>query len=133
MNKLFLVLFLLISACSTMKSQECVNANWRDIGFNDAIQGRTVWLESRTQTCAKANLKPNKSAYIAGHREGSIQFCTYKNGYNYGRRNEVRTPICVSPNLSKPFYDGYKEGLSAYEDSLDRYESMFGRFGMLSY
>ena len=129
MRSIFILFCVIIAGCSTMKPQECYNANWRDIGYNDAIQGRTVWLKSRTQACAKVNLKPNRSAYIAGHQAGSKEFCTYKNGYTYGRRAEVRTPICLSPDVAKPFNDGYKDGLEAYEDARDFHENLFGTFG----
>jgi len=125
MKKLLLLFCLALSSCSNMKPQECIGANWKDIGYNDAIQGRTVWLKSRTQACSKINLKPNASAYLAGHQAGSKRFCTYNTGFAYGRRGEIRTNICKSPELAKAFNAGYKEGWSAYQDELDRLESFY--------
>lgn len=108
-----------------MKPQECINANWQNIGYNDAINGRSVWLKSRTEACAKINLKPNRKAYLTGHQAGSKKFCTYRNGYAFGRRGDERNNICLAPNLAKPFYKGQKDGLSDYEDELDRQERMY--------
>ena len=125
MRKIFLLFCLLLSACSTMKPQECYNANWRDIGYNDAIQGRTVWLKSRTQACAKVKLKPDRKAYLAGHQAGSKKFCTYKNGFLIGRRGNDKSNICITPELAKPFYGGYKDGLEVYREELYLREMMF--------
>ena len=125
MRKIFLLFGLLLSACSTMKPEECYNANWRDIGYNDAIQGRKVWLQSRTQACAKVKLKPDRKAYLAGHQVGSKQFCNYKNGFIRGRIGNDKTKICIAPNLAKPFYDGYKDGLEVYQREQDLMESMY--------
>ncbi len=124
MRKIFLLFCLLLSACSTMKPQECYNANWRDIGYNDAIQGRTVWLKSRTQACAKVKLKPDRKAYLTGHQAGSKKFCTYKNGFLTGRSGIDKTNICIAPKLAKPFYDGYKDGLEVYREELYLRERM---------
>ncbi len=125
MKKLLLLFCLLISSCSTMKPQECVGANWKEIGYKDAIQGRSVWLKSRTQACAKLNLRPDTKAYLSGYRNGEKQFCTFKNGYRYGRRGAIEPNICKSPELAKPFNKGYKEGWSEYQDELDRLEWLY--------
>ena len=127
MKKLLLLFCFLLSACSTMKPQECVNANWKEIGYNDALQGRTVWLKSRTQACAKVNLSPDRKAYLAGHKAGSKKFCTFKNGFLYGRRGNEKTNICITPSLAKPFYDGYKTGLEVYEEEQYLKEKMYER------
>ncbi len=124
MRKIFLLFCLLLSACSTMKPEECYNANWRGIGYNDAIQGRTVWLKSRTQACAKVKLKPDRKAYLAGYQAGSKKFCTYKNGFLTGRSGNDKTKICLTPNLAKPFYDGYIDGLEVYREELYLRERM---------
>jgi len=97
-----------------MKPQECVGANWHDIGYNDAIQGRTVWLQSRTQACAKIQLKPDTKSYLAGYKKGEKNFCTYKNGFDFGRYGNEKSEICLAPELAKPFYQGYKKGWDAY-------------------
>jgi len=128
MKKLLLLLCLFLASCSNMKPQECAGANWKEIGYNDAIQGRTAWLKSRSQACAKINLPMDTKAYLAGHNTGSKQFCTYKTGFAYGRRGEIRTNICKAPKLAKLFDAGYKEGWSEYQDEIDRYERFF-RFG----
>ncbi len=133
MKTLFLLFFLLLSACSTMKPQECYNANWRDIGYNDAIQGRSVWLKSRTQACAKVKLTPDRKAYLAGHQAGSQKFCTYKNGFLHGRRGNDETKICLTPKLAKPFYEGYKDGLDVYREELYIRESMHRTLRRLHY
>ena len=127
MKKLIPLFYLLLSSCSTMKPQECVGANWKDIGYNDAIQGRTVWLKSRTEACAKINLQPDTKAYLAGYRSGEKQFCTFRNGFIYGRRGAIEPNICKSTELAKPFNNGYKEGWGEYQDELDRLES-FSKF-----
>lgn len=126
MKKLLILSCLILSSCSTMKPQECVGANWKEIGYNDAIQGRSVWLKSRTQACTKINSHVDTKAYLAGYRTGEKQFCTFRNGFVYGRRGAIEPNICKSPKLAKPFNAGYKEGWSEYQDELDRFERFFG-------
>lgn len=125
MKKIFLLFCILLTSCSTLKPQECYNANWREIGFNDALEGRTVWLKSRTQACDKVNLKPDIKAYLAGHQAGSKKFCNYKNGFLRGRTGHDSTKVCHTPNLAKPFYDGYKDGIDVYQREQDLMESMY--------
>ena len=125
MKKILLLCCLLLSSCSSMKPEECRNANWRDIGYNDAMQGRTVLLKNHTQACSKINLTPNKKAYLAGHQAGSKKFCTYKNGFIFGRRGNDTSNICITPELTKPFYGGYKDGLEVYRRELYLRERMF--------
>lgn len=118
MKKILLLCCLLLSSCSNMKPEECRNANWRDIGYNDAIKGRSILLNNHTKACAKVNLTPNKKAYTTGHKLGSKKFCTYKNGFIIGRRGKDKTEICITPELAKPYYGGYKEGLAVYRQEL---------------
>ena len=125
MNKLTLLLVsCLLSACSTMSPKECQNANWRNIGYSDAMQGRHMWLQSRTEACAKVNIKLDRKAYIAGHKAGSNKFCTYENGVAFGRSGDEPRDICTTPEQSKRFYRGYEVGREIYKDLEDLREKM---------
>ena len=49
-----------------MKPQECYNVNWRGISYNDAIQGRTVWLKAALKLATKLslNLIENRTSQV---------------------------------------------------------------------
>ena len=128
MKKLLLLICFLLSACSNIKPQDCQTANWRDIGYNDATQGRADLLKNRTQACTQAKVIPNKKEYLAGYEEGAKQFCTYRNGFLFGQRGYSKEGVCLTQNLAKPFYSGYKDGLEVYrEDYLLRDRSFRDR------
>lgn len=120
----------LLVACSPMKPKDCANANWKDIGFNDAAQGRSVWLNSRSKVCARVNIKPNAKAYLEGHRLGSRLYCTIENGVEYGRTgHDLPIGVCTEPALAKQFQRGYAIGYEIFQDLEDLRERRFWLHG----
>ncbi len=121
MKKLILLLSAsLLVACSPMKPKDCVNANWKEIGFNDGAQGRSVWLDSRSKVCAAVNIKPNTKAYLEGHKLGSRLYCTIENGVAYGRTgHDLPIGVCTEPAMAKQFQRGYAIGYRVFQDLED--------------
>lgn len=111
----------LLAGCSPMKVKDCKDANWKDIGFNDGANGRSVWLKSRSEVCAKANITPNKQAYFEGYKIGSRLYCTIENGVDYGRTgHDLPIGVCTDPILAKRFQRGYVIGYRFFQDLEDQ-------------
>ena len=119
-NSIFLLLLIsatLISACSSTNRIDCQNTNWRDRGYNDAIQGRGNSLASYSNACANVGIAPNRNAYLAGHKLGSKQYCTFDNGVRFGSKGNVPNGVCTDPALRQEFYRGYRIGREVYIES----------------
>ncbi|MGV6808707.1 MAG: DUF2799 domain-containing protein [bacterium] len=111
-----LVSSVLLNACATLSSDECLNANWKNIGFADAMKGRSIQLGDHSEACAKVKVTPDKPLYMQGYNEGAKQFCTYDNGLTIGTKGDSAPATCNTPELSKRFYEGYRKGKKRYDE-----------------
>jgi len=111
-----LVSSLLLSSCATLSSDECLNANWKNIGFADAMKGYSIQLSDHSEACAKVKITPDKALYMQGYNEGAKQYCTYDNGLTVGTKGDSAPSTCNTPELSKRFYEGYQKGKKRYEE-----------------
>jgi hypothetical protein len=105
----------LLSACATMTPKECKNANWRDIGYSDALDGKSVQLSGHREACAKVKVRPNREVYMSGYRRGSREFCTYESGLQFGKRGKNASNICTSVASGRDFFRGYDKGKQIYD------------------
>lgn len=118
---LALSLLVALSGCSTLDQAGCLNADWRTLGFEDGLKGRNEsHIRHYRQDCAKHGVTPNLDSYRAGHYEGSVQFCTAKNGFLQGMENFNYQNSCPA-EFKDAFMLGYRDGQSVYQarSSLD--------------
>ena len=107
-------LLLVISGCASMTLEECLNADWRTVGFEDGAQGREAHAIGRhRKACAKAGVTPDLNAYQAGRRQGLEKFCRPPNGYQLGRQGIEYRGVCPSTSEAA-FLDAYNEGLEMH-------------------
>lgn len=115
---ILMVLCLLLvfsSGCATLGKEECLNASWRSIGYEDGAHGRAVsQIGQHRKACAKHGVQPDMAAYRTGHKEGLQEYCTPHRGYQLGSRNAVYNTVCQGP-LEADFMKGYREGKKIYK------------------
>ncbi|CAM5179958.1 DUF2799 domain-containing protein [Alishewanella longhuensis] len=106
---------LTLSGCATLDQAGCLNADWRTLGFEDGLKGRNEsHIRHYRQDCAKHGVTPDLDSYRAGHYEGSVQFCTAKNGFLQGMENLTYQNSCPA-EFTDAFMLGYRDGQSVYQ------------------
>lgn len=127
-NKLIVMILINVSVigCATLSKEECLQGDWKNIGYRDGTHGYDLTRFEQHQTaCADYHVALDRNAYQAGHDEGLVVYCTPSNGFNLGERVEDYGGICP-PYLESAFLKQYERGLqSAYrsnEQDLERQE-----------
>ena len=111
------VLTLALSAlvsCSTLNKNECLNADWSTIGYQDGFQGK---LRSRIakhrKACTEYGVKPILDQYLVGYEEGLVEYCQPARGYRRGLLGYNNKQLCNgAPH--KPYTDAYRYGYDIY-------------------
>lgn len=115
--RIFVILTLLtvlLSSCATLNKDECLTADWYQIGYEDGARGfADTRVASHREACAKHGITPDFRAYQDGHAEGLISFCTPRNGFTQGKNGYQYSGICP-PSLEEGFMDGYSAGREIY-------------------
>ena len=109
-----LAALVLLQGCATLDKDECLLADWRLIGYQDGVAGKsaTVVGEYR-EDCAKHAVVPDLDAYRAGREEGLQQYCTVDNGYRLGNTGRGFAAVCPAA-LAAGFRDAYDAGRELY-------------------
>lgn len=111
MKLLFILLMLSgLSACASLSKEECLNANWKTIGYEDGSQGKSeTTIQSHRKACAKINVSPDLNQYLSGHKEGARVYCKKSTGYQWGVSGGVYAGICPA-DLEPAFLKAYRYG-----------------------
>ena len=101
--------------CATMSESECINADWREVGRNDGLEGkRQTQLARHYDACVRYGITPDRDEYMAGREAGLTVYCTQDSGYWEGRYGGGYERVC--PASSEPaFLAGYRAGQSVYD------------------
>jgi hypothetical protein len=104
----------LLNACTTLNKDECLNANWKIIGYEDGAHGHPPdRIGEHRQACAKHNIVPDMNTYQQGHAEGMRRFCQPRNGYQQGQNGYQYNGGCPQ-DLEPAFVQGHKTGAEIY-------------------
>jgi hypothetical protein len=120
-----LAMFSLLIGCASMNESECINADWRMIGLEDGMAGRSkAQIGVHRKACAKHSITPDLDSYNSGHDEGLVQFCTEARGFTFGRAGGSYSGVCPA-HLVDDFMAGYRVGkeLHAAEHAVRRLAS----------
>lgn len=111
---LFCLSALALVNCATLSKEECINADWKSIGFEDGSRGySSARIGNHRKACAKVNVKPNFDLYQQGYAQGARQYCQPRNGFNLGLRGSSYGVNCPS-DLQESFVLAYNEGKEIY-------------------
>jgi hypothetical protein len=112
---LFTLALVCLGGCAGMDKSQCLNADWRTIGFEDGASGKAeTAISSYRQDCADHGVAPDLNAYRLGHREGAERFCTSRNGFVVGKRGSNYQNSCPA-TLETDFLAGYRDGKALYD------------------
>lgn len=107
---------LIASACSTMNKSECLNADWRTIGYGDGSRGyKASRISQHRSACAEYGVRPDLNAYNTGREQGLGQYCTPTTGYNRGLSGYRYNGVCARHN-ERDFVVALNYGLSVYKE-----------------
>lgn len=101
--------------CTGMNEQACLVSDWRTVGFEDGVAGRSVSsIGSYRQACARHGIAPNLASYRAGHAEGVEVYCRPSRGFDVGRRGGAYRGVCPA-DLEPEFVAAFESGRHLYE------------------
>jgi hypothetical protein len=110
-----MIALLLMTGCATLSKDECLNADWYMIGFEDANSGYALdRIGQHRKACASVKVVPDMTAYEEGHRKGARQYCTRERGYSEGARGNAYRGICPL-DLVDTFMQAYRDGQDRYQ------------------
>ncbi|MGB7932969.1 MAG: DUF2799 domain-containing protein [Gammaproteobacteria bacterium] len=108
-------IILSVAGCATMDKDECLIANWRLIGFQDGVQGKSAaTIGTYRKDCADYHVAPDLDAYQAGRREGLLQYCVPANGYRLGVAGRAYNAVCPA-GMERSFRAAYNTGHDIYQ------------------
>lgn len=117
MNRTIIMLLaslVMLSSCATLNKDECLTADWYQIGYEDGAMGQPESrISAHRQACSKHGVTPDLRQYQDGHQEGVISFCSPRNGFVQGQNGYEYTGICP-PALEREFLDSYQAGRELY-------------------
>ncbi len=105
---------LLLQGCATLNREECMVADWRLIGYQDGVAGKSAsTVGTYRKDCAEHAVVPDLDAYQAGRIEGLQEYCKVDNGYQLGRAGKGYATVCPA-DLEPGFRLAYNEGREIY-------------------
>lgn len=110
-----LAMAFLVTACASLSKDECLNADWHLIGFEDGSSGHALDRVGRhRKACASVNVVPDIGRYETGHEKGARQYCTRARGYAEGVKGAAYYGICPL-DLVDEFLQAYRDGQALYQ------------------
>jgi hypothetical protein len=109
------ILAVALIGCSTLSKNECLQANWYELGWKDGNLGKPRSLfQEHADACVKHNVRAEKTEYFRGRDDGLKNFCTYDNGFSKGRYGKSYNYVCP-PDLEASFLAGFSKGRKVYK------------------
>jgi len=101
---------LLAGSCATLNEDQCLTGDWKGIGYADGSNGHTpARFADHIKACAKYQVTPDQSLYLAGREKGLPVYCTLERGFDVGRQGQTYAGVCPA-SLERPFLSGYDDG-----------------------
>jgi hypothetical protein len=111
-----LLAILLAAGCSssTLSKDECRTVDWRTIGYEDGVAGRSgEQIGRHRKACAEYGITPGLDEYRAGRAEGLREFCQPSNGFRAGASGQTYYDSCPA-ELAPAFLAAYDSGRELY-------------------
>ncbi len=113
------VVALVLFGCATLDKAECINADWKTIGFEDGARGyKGSRIGRHREACAKHGVAPDLDLYESGRRQGILEWCTPRNGYRLGVRGKSYNGVCPG-TLEAEFVAAMDQGHAVYAYSFE--------------
>ena len=106
---------LVVSSCSSISEQECVQGDWYSIGVNDGKDGADIKRYQKYQKeCASHGITADFARYQQGYQQGLVFYCDFAHGEAHGRSGASYNTAC-SGRLEPQFRQGYERGNRWYQ------------------
>jgi hypothetical protein len=103
-----------LSGCATMSPEECLQANWEEVGYNDAVEGYPVSRSSEhREACASTGVQVDFELYRNGHALGLPYYCTRETGFETADHGGDFATQCRRETFPN-YLVGYSEGLDVF-------------------
>lgn len=110
-----LLLISLLHGCATLDKNECLNADWQSIGYQDGYKGyRQSRIGKHQGACAEYGVKPDLDLYLAGYKKGIYEYCEPYRGYQRGLQGYSFKDVCTA-ELRARYKFAYTEGKQIYD------------------
>lgn len=104
-----------LQGCATLDKDECLVADWRLIGYQDGVAGRSAAVLDRyREDCAEHAVVPDLERYQAGRAEGLLEYCKADNGYQLGVAGRGFPTVCPA-HLEAEFRAAWQRGREIHE------------------
>ena len=105
---------LCVGACASMSKDECRAVDWRTVGYEDGVAGRSgERIGDHRRACADYGIKPDLNAYQAGRAAGLREHCQAHNGFRTGASGSTYFGACPA-DLAPAFEKAYDAGHELY-------------------
>ena len=112
---LLLTVALMFSGCASLSKNECLQADWFQLGYRDGSMGAPRSLfQKHYDACQEHAVYADRAAYFNGREKGLTTYCTYDSGFNRGRAGNKYQHVCP-PELESDFMAGYRQGQQIYQ------------------
>lgn len=109
-----LVLLAWLQGCATMNADQCQMADWRLVGYQDGVLGRSAAAVGEyREDCASHAVVPDLDDYRAGRNEGLVEYCKAENGFRLGRSGKGWNAVCPDETVTA-FQAAYQDGRAIY-------------------
>ena len=109
MNIFYLLLLITVSACSTLKKEDCEKMDWQARGFSDGEDGEEPeTFDDYTEQCKEFGINTDKERYLKGLKAGLKNFCTFDNGYHAGLSGAREADHC--DDIDSSYRNGFEKG-----------------------
>jgi hypothetical protein len=104
-----------LSTCATLDEEECLTADWSQLGQADGAAGQpSSHIERHREACAKHGLPVNDQQWHAGWQIGIRLYCTPQNGLQVGRDGRSYANSCPA-DMAAEFSHAYQVGQRVFE------------------
>lgn len=111
----FAFIAIALAGCETMSKEECLSADWFQVGYQDGRDGKErAQIEYIAESCAKANIAPDRERYFYGRDKGLLEYCTPEHGFYLGKNGTSYNRVCP-PGTASIFEASYNEGRRVYD------------------
>lgn len=101
---------MVLSACATLNEDECLTANWQQLGQSDGMAGRpSNYVSLHHEACSKHGVPVNDEQWQSGWQVGIRLYCTPQNGLQVGRAGQNYANSCPA-DLAPEFLTAYQVG-----------------------
>jgi len=105
---------IILNGCSTLSKNECLNADWHTIGYQDGYKGYSKPRIGRhRKACAEYGVKPVLKHYLTGYKDGLAEYCQPYRGYRRGLLGYKNKQLCKG-KYRKPYFVAYMYGYDIY-------------------